>query len=107
MVENSETKQVTDFISFYHLSIQILQKETDHPHTHLDGAYLLYNVTTKNDPQTLMKYALFHAKENNLDVFNVLDIMENEDFMYELKFMPGDGYLHYYLYNWSLKTRLS
>jgi len=54
-----------------------------------------------------MKYALFQSKENNFDVFNALDIMNNEEFLHELKFAPGDGYLHYYLYNWSLKTRLT
>ena len=26
--------------------------------------------------------------------------MENADFLKELKFGAGDGYLHYYLYNW-------
>lgn len=64
-------------------------------------------MTTKNTPVTTMKYALFQAKENNFDVFNALDIMNNEEFLHELKFAPGDGYLHYYLYNWSLKTRLT
>ena len=41
------------------------------------------------------------------DVFNALDIMDNEMFLRELKFMPGDGYLHYYLYNWKLSKRLT
>jgi glycylpeptide N-tetradecanoyltransferase len=54
-----------------------------------------------------MKYAMVQAKSHNCDVFNALDIMDNESFLRELKFMPGDGYLHYYLYNWSLSTRLS
>ena len=54
-----------------------------------------------------MKYALFQAKANNFDVFNALDIMENEKFLEELKFMPGDGYLHYYLFNWALSQRLN
>lgn len=64
-------------------------------------------MTTKNSPVTNMKYALHQAKENDFDVFNALDIMNNEEFLHELKFFPGDGYLHYYLYNWSLKTRLT
>jgi glycylpeptide N-tetradecanoyltransferase len=33
--------------------------------------------------------------------------MDNEEFLQELKFGRGDGYLHYYLYNWNLNTRLS
>ena len=34
------------------------------------------------------------------DVFNALDVMENKQFLEELKFGVGDGNLHYYLYNW-------
>jgi glycylpeptide N-tetradecanoyltransferase len=54
-----------------------------------------------------MKAALIQAKNSGFDVFNALDIMENEEFLVELKFMPGDGYLHYYLYNWGLSQRLT
>ena len=36
-----------------------------------------------------------------MDVFNTLDIMNNSDFLKELKFGAGDGELHYYLYNWN------
>lgn len=34
------------------------------------------------------------------DVFNALDLMENSEFLEELKFGQGDGNLQYYLYNW-------
>ena len=34
------------------------------------------------------------------DVFNALDIFENESILKELKFGIGDGLLRYYLYNW-------
>lgn len=54
-----------------------------------------------------MKYLLNQAKLKGFDVFNCLDVMDNEEFLKELKFMPGDGYLHYYLYNWSLGARLT
>ena len=33
------------------------------------------------------------------DVFNALDLMENQSFLKELKFGMGDGNLNYYLYN--------
>ena len=33
-------------------------------------------------------------------VFNALDILENESFLKELKFGIGDGNLHYYIFNW-------
>lgn len=54
-----------------------------------------------------MKYALIKAKDLGFDVFNALDIMDNHEFLEELKFGVGDGYLHYYLYNWNLNQRLS
>lgn len=54
-----------------------------------------------------MKYALLQAKNNNFDLFNSLDIMRNQEFIEPLKFMPGDGYLHYYLYNWNVNKKLA
>ena len=50
-----------------------------------------------------MKDALVLAKNKGADVFNALDIMENESFLQELKFGIGDGHLHYYFYNWRVK----
>lgn len=38
--------------------------------------------------------------QDNFDVFNALDLMENDQFLNELKFGKGDGNLQYYLYNW-------
>jgi glycylpeptide N-tetradecanoyltransferase len=53
-----------------------------------------------------MKLALLKAHEMNFDVFNCLDILDNSEFLHELKFGPGDGNLHYYLYNWNLGKRI-
>lgn len=54
-----------------------------------------------------MKYALVQAAKLNFDVFNALDIMNNQDFLHELKFGVGDGSLHYYLFNYKLANRIS
>jgi glycylpeptide N-tetradecanoyltransferase len=51
-----------------------------------------------------MNDALIVAKQKNYDVFNALDVMENESFLKELKFGPGDGQLHYYLYNYRIRN---
>ena len=40
------------------------------------------------------------AKSRKCDVFNALDIMDNQTFLSKLKFGIGDGHLQYYLYNW-------
>jgi len=44
--------------------------------------------------------ALILARQQDFDVFNALNVMENESFLKDLKFGIGDGFLQYYLYNW-------
>jgi len=46
------------------------------------------------------------AKKEGFDVFNALDIMQNKEFISELTFSPGDGFLHYYFYNYKLANIL-
>jgi len=50
-----------------------------------------------------MSDLLNKAKDAKFDVFNALDVMENETFLESLKFGSGDGLLHYYLYNWRIR----
>jgi glycylpeptide N-tetradecanoyltransferase len=52
--------------------------------------------------------ALILAKQRDFDVFNALDLMENEPeaILSALKFGIGDGNLQYYLYNWRLNEEL-
>ncbi|KAL4167142.1 Glycylpeptide N-tetradecanoyltransferase 2 [Phytophthora ramorum] len=47
-----------------------------------------------------MNDTLVMAKKEDFDVFNALSLMDNMEFLQELKFGPGDGDLMYYLYNW-------
>jgi len=63
-------------------------------------AYSYYNVINVTPRDQLMKDCLTIAKNNGFDVFNALDVMENSQFLEELKFGIGDGHLHYYFYNW-------
>eukprot|EP00347_Sterkiella_histriomuscorum_P012835 403367044 len=106
VVYNAEKKKITDFVSFYRLPSQILKK-IGHNHDQVNVAYSFYNAATVNPLTELMKYALVQAKEIGFDVFNALDIMDNVEFLDELKFAPGDGSLHYYLYNWHLDSRVT
>jgi glycylpeptide N-tetradecanoyltransferase len=50
--------------------------------------------------EELMKDALTLARDSNADVFNALNVMENQGIFENLKFGVGDGHLQYYLYNW-------
>uniref|UniRef100_A0A251SC65 Glycylpeptide N-tetradecanoyltransferase n=2 Tax=Helianthus annuus TaxID=4232 RepID=A0A251SC65_HELAN len=100
VVESPENHKITDFCSFYTLPSSILGHPT---HSILKAAYSYYNVSTKTPLLQLMNDALIVAKHKGFDVFNALDLMHNESFLKELKFGPGDGKLHYYLYNYRIK----
>ncbi|KAK7259702.1 hypothetical protein RIF29_25315 [Crotalaria pallida] len=100
LVESPETHEITDFCSFYTLPSTILGNQN---YSTLKVAYSYYNVSTKTPFPQLMNDALIVAKRKDFDVFNALDIMENESFLKELKFGSGDGKLHYYLYNYRIR----
>ena len=51
-----------------------------------------------------MKDLLVIAKQLDFDVFNCLDLMENESFLKNLKFGMGDGRLQYYFFNYRVKN---
>ncbi|KAE9608146.1 putative glycylpeptide N-tetradecanoyltransferase [Lupinus albus] len=101
LVESPKNHEITDFCSFYTLPSSILGNQT---HSTLKAAYSYYNVSTKTPLAQLMNDALIVAKQKEFDVFNALDIMHNESFLKDLKFGPGDGQLHYYLYNYRVRS---
>ncbi|XP_044462148.1 glycylpeptide N-tetradecanoyltransferase 1-like [Mangifera indica] len=103
LVESPETHEITDFCSFYSLPSSILGNQA---HSTLKAAYSYYNVAAKTPLLQLMNDALIVAKQRDFDVFNALDVMQNETFLKELKFGPGDGQLHYYLYNYRLRSAM-
>jgi glycylpeptide N-tetradecanoyltransferase len=91
--------RVTDLISFYHLPSSILHQPHD---TKLYAAYSYYNVATSVPLHVLMKEALILAqREGHCDVYNALNLMDNAEFLEDLKFGLGDGTLQYYIYNWA------
>lgn len=95
---DGDPTRVTDLVSFYHLPSTISNNPR---HSTLRAAYSYYNVATSVPMYDLMKDALTLAMNEDMDVFNALTLMENEDFLKELKFGIGDGELQYYLYNWA------
>lgn len=103
VVENAESHEITDFGSFYTLPSTIIGNQN---HSLLKAAYSYYNVATSTPLLQLMNDVLVMAKQRDYDVFNALDVMQNESFLKELKFGPGDGQLHYYLYNYRLRAPL-
>lgn len=96
-VRESSSGQITDVCSFYSLPSSILGNDK---YSLLKAAYSYWNVATTVPLHELMYDALIFAKQHDFDVFNALNVMENESFLKELKFGIGDGFLQYYLYNW-------
>lgn len=92
----NEEGTVTDLVSYYHLPSTILGKDDT-----LHAAYSYYNVATTMSLEELMRDALILANRNGSDVFNALNLMENEKILEDLKFGKGDGNLQYYVYNWN------
>ena len=95
VAENNEGK-ITDFISFYSLPSSVLQHEK---HKKLFACYAFFNIATSVSFKELMKNALILAKNENFDVYNCLNIMENQTIFKDLLFGQGDGSLKYYFYN--------
>lgn len=95
-----ETKgKVTDFISFYKLSSLILNSEK---YSKYDTAYCYYYSANTVCIKDLIENTLMIAQNLGFDVFQILNIMDNQEAIKNenLKFEEGTGVLHYYLYNW-------
>jgi glycylpeptide N-tetradecanoyltransferase len=94
-VQHPETHKITDFFSFYSLPSTII----NHPqHDVLEAAYLFYYATDvafeesaeeagrlKRRLQDLIGDALVIADRNKFDVFNALTLMDNVNFLQDLK----------------------
>jgi len=89
--------KITDMCSFYTLNSTVIKNDKN---PLLKAAYSFYNVSTKTPMTALVYDLLICARKLGYDVFNALDVMDNEQFFKDLKFGIGDGHLQYYLYNW-------
>ncbi|KAF1934259.1 N-myristoyl transferase [Didymella exigua CBS 183.55] len=107
VVEDPDTKKITDYFSFYNLESTIIGNKK---HDTIKAAYLFYYATEvafekdegklKTRLNSLMKDALILAKKADFDVFNALTLLDNPLFLEEQRFGAGDGSLHYYMYNY-------
>ncbi|OBA24105.1 N-myristoyl transferase [Metschnikowia bicuspidata var. bicuspidata NRRL YB-4993] len=101
--------RICDFVSYYLLPFSVL----DHAvHTELGVAYLFYYATDSHTAAPpvyqarltgLVTDALITARAFGVDVFNALTCQDNTLFIDAAKFGPGDGLLHYYLFNYRAK----
>ncbi|GBE61053.1 hypothetical protein BOVATA_025460 [Babesia ovata] len=112
-VKEGSGGKVTDMLSFYRLNSSVLNNPKIDT---IKAAYSYYNIATTITFKKLMEMALHFANANEFDVFNALDLMENSPIfevgfiigvrigLQDLKFGPGEGNLHYYLYNWRIPS---
>ena len=99
------TPAITDLVSFYTLPSTVVGGRGGHDT--LTAAFSFYSVAGSVSPRQLAGDALVLARGTGHDVFNALDIADNDqdEVLRALKFAPGDGRLRYYLYNWRMGGR--
>lgn len=74
-VVDDGTGRITDLVSFYSLPSSIL----GHPqHTDLKAAYMYYTVPGSVSLTQLMNDAMILARDGGYDVFNALDLLQNQ-----------------------------
>ncbi len=89
-----ENNKVLDFISYYTFDTLVLRKNK----TMRDGYMYLYTNTSDHLHKMLLMF-LHTLKDNMIDSFLALDIMENEDDMYEdLNFVKESSDFYYFLF---------
>ena len=101
VVENNN--KITDFISFFCLSSTIFGQSK---YKQLKVAYSYYNVATTVSLTELIHSALIIAVNEGFDVYNALDIFNNQEIFEKLKFQRGNGSLNYYFQNIELENIL-
>ncbi|KAK0611796.1 acyl-CoA N-acyltransferase [Immersiella caudata] len=111
-VVEDDNGKITDFFSFFCLESLVIKSPK---HSSIRAGYLFYYATEvglttpvekpalKKRLNELMGDALILAKRYKFDVFNALSLMDNALFLEQQKFGPGDGQLHYYLFNYKAK----
>jgi len=94
----------TDFGSFYSLPSTVVGNEV---HPVIEAAWTYYFVAGALTPQQILGEAIGWAVQDGYDVFNALDVMGRDtNVLWDQKFQPGTGTLHYYLFNWKLAQNL-
>lgn len=92
-----ENDHVIDFVSYYKLPTKVMAK----PDTYINTAYLFYYSANQETAYRMIRNIMIIAKNKNIDLFNALDIMENEDVFKDLNFEQGPTNFHDCLYNYS------
>jgi hypothetical protein len=87
-----------DFISYYYININVLKQNK----TTRDGYLYIYS-NNSNNLHKMISLLLHKLKDNNIDTFIALDIMENNTILEDLNFIHKQSDYNYYLFDNNIK----
>jgi hypothetical protein len=86
---------VLDFISYYYINISLI----DNPDENMKDGYLYYYSNTSNNLYKMFQLLLHKLKEDNIDSFLALNIMDTESsILEEFKFIADSKDFNYFLF---------
>ncbi|KAH0789790.1 myristoyl-CoA:protein N-myristoyltransferase [Histomonas meleagridis] len=96
-------KEIIDFVSFYVVPSTVFGCPQYDSYT---AAYIFYYFSKPSRLTDLIRAGMKVIHHGyNIDVINCLNIMDNQSFFETLHFLPGDGNLHYYLFNYATDNK--
>lgn len=94
-----DDNNIVDFVSYKKTKSKIMkQKKTEY----INIAHLYYYTSFDETSFRLIKYMMIDARNENMDMFMAMDVMENACVLEEL-FFTFDTNVNYYLWNWKSK----
>lgn len=92
--------EISSFCSFYMVPSSVKNCPEYDSYT---AAYLYYCFARTSKIEEIFRASIYMSNvEYQADVFNCLDVFDNADILTPLKFVKGDGHLHYYLFNYAM-----
>jgi glycylpeptide N-tetradecanoyltransferase len=90
-----DNNNILDFISYYYINISLIEN----PDENMKDGYLYYYTNTSNNLHKMFQLLLYKLKEDNIDSFLALNIMDTESSMLEeLKFIEDSSDFGYFLF---------
>lgn len=98
-----DNNNILDFISYYYINISLIEN----PDENIKDGYLYYYTNTSNNLHKMFQLLLHKLKDDNIDSFLVLNIMDTEISILEsFKFIKDSTEFNYFLFkNTDLKIQ--
>lgn len=96
----NKDKTIKDFISFYDLQINVIDKNLKYDSSSIYSMYFS-EYDTKNIRSTLELISEYCCKYNIIDVLSFFDVFPVSDYS-DIKCVVGQGSLNYYMFNYNM-----